>query len=279
MTEQKRGKLKRVLDEVPPGFVVDSRWLSRHGVARSSAHDYDRERWLERIAHGVYRRPSLQTDSQALHDWRVPILSAQWIMHYDFHVGGMSALALDGHDHYLALGRDSDVYLYGRPPTWLPKLPLDTRFRIRSRQKLFGPDPEGVENSDFDPKGADAPNPWNWPFKRSTLERATLEALNELPDKESFHKIDMVFQGLTTLRPRHLTNLLMACKSVKAKRLFFLFADRHRHRWLAHVDRSQIDLGSGPRALVEDGRYAADYQLMVPEEFATAVRQEAQDGA
>lgn len=89
----------------------------------------------------------------------------------------------------------------------------------------------------------------------------------------------MVFQGLTTLRPRRLTKLLTICKSVKVERLFFLFADRHRHRWLAHIDRSQIDLGSGPRALVEDGRYAADYQLMVPEEFAGALYKEVPDGA
>lgn len=279
MTEQKGRKLKRVLDEVPPGFVVDSRWLSSHGVARSSAHDYHRERWLERIAHGVYRRPTPHSDTKTLRDWRIPVLSAQWIMHYDFHVGGMSAITLDGHDHYLALGGDPGVYLYGRPPTWLRKLPLDTQFRLRSREQLFGQDAEGIENEDFDPNDADAPSPWNWPFKRSSLERATLEALNELPDKESFHQIDMVFQSLATLRPGRLTKLLTACKSVKVKRLFFLFADRHQHRWLPHVDRSQVDLGSGPRRLVEDGRYATDYQLMVPEEFAGTLHKDLQDGS
>lgn len=276
MPEQKGNRLKRVLDEIPPGFLVDSRWLTANGVARSSAHDYARKQWLERAAHGVYRRPYPRSDAQALRDWKVPVLSAQWIMGYDFHVGGMSALTLDGHAHYLPLGQRSTVYLYGQVPTWLPKLPLDAHFRLRRRQ-LFGL-PAGVENLDFDPDAPNAPGPWNWPFRRSTPERATLEALNELPDVESFHTLDMVFQGLTNLRPARLTDLLRICRSVKVKRLFFLFADRHRHRWLAYVDRSGIDLGSGPRALVEEGRYAAEYQLMVPDEFAGPAHRGSGDG-
>ena len=247
--------------------MVDSQWLNKHGVARSSAHDYDREHWLERVARGVYRRPYPRTEANAHRDWKLPVLSAQWLMRYDFHVGGMSALTLKGQDHYLALGRSSQVYLYGNAPAWLSKLRLDAHFRIRRRQ-LFGSDPVGLEHLDFDPDAPDAPNPWDWPLRNSSAERATLEALNELPDKESFHRIDMVFQGLTTLRPGRMTNLLTLCKSVKVKRLFFFFAHRHRHRWLAHIDRSAIDLGKGPRALVQDGRFVSEHQLMVPLEFA-----------
>ena len=66
---------------------------------------------------------------------------------------------------------------------------------------------------------------------------------------------------------------------MKVKRLFFLFADRHKHRWLAHIDRTGIDLGKGPRMLVEGGRYVAAYQLVVPDEFATPKPVEADDGA
>lgn len=190
------------------------------------------------------------------------------MMGYDFHVGGMSALTLEGHEHYLGFGRTQDVYLYGDAPKWLLKLPLDANIHLR-RQHLFGSTRTGVDNFDFDPNEADAPSPWNWPLRQSSPERAILEALNELPDHESFHNVDMIFQGLATLRPSRLTTLLDLCKSVKVKRLFLLFADRHRHRWLAHIDRAGIDLGTGPRALVEDGRYAPGYLLMVPPEFAS----------
>jgi hypothetical protein len=259
--------LKSVLNQVPTGFLADTRWLTAQGVSRSSAYDYNREGWLERVAHGVYRRPAPHNEKAVSRDWRVAVLSAQHIMRYDFHVGGMTALTLDGSNHYVALGRSSRVYLYGNVPRWLTKLPVDAKFQPRRRQ-LFGSDPIGVDNRDVLSGMREAANPWVWPLVRSTPERAILEALNELPDDESFHVVDMVFEGLTNLRPQRLEKLLTLCKSKKVKRLFLLFADRHGHAWLRHIDRSKINLGTGPRALVEGGRYMPAYQLMVPAEFA-----------
>lgn len=278
MSGPNRNRLKYVLDQVPPGFLVDSKWLAASAVAKSSAHDYHREGWLERVARGVYRRPYPHADAKGIRDWRTSVLSAQWIMGYDFHVGGMTALTLEGHNHYLGLGGSTTVYLYGDAPSWLSKLPVAAQFLLRRRQ-LFGSEPVGIEDRDFDPTADNAPSPWNWPLRRSTPERAVLEALNELPAEESFHNIDMVFQGLSTLRPGRLSNLLMACKSVKVKRLFFLFADRHAHRWLGHINRAAIDLGKGPRSLVERGRYIAAYQLVVPHEFAALQDEGDGDGA
>lgn len=273
-----RQRLKFVLEQVPSGFLVDSRWLKASEVAKSSAHDYHRKGWLERVARGVYRRPYPHADNQESRDWKIPILSAQWIMGYDFHVGGTTALTLQGQAHYLALGGNPNVYLYGNVPSWLPRLGLDARFHLRRRQ-LFGAQPLGIDNHDFDPQADDAPAPWNWPLVQSSSERAILEALNELPDEESFHAIDMLFQGLSTMRPARLEKLLAACKSIKVKRLFFLFADRHGHSWLKYIDREKIDLGTGPRSLVEGGRYAPAYQLVVPEEFATVGNAELGPGA
>ncbi|WNO54118.1 type IV toxin-antitoxin system AbiEi family antitoxin domain-containing protein [Stakelama saccharophila] len=270
-------RLKHILAQVPPGFLVDSRWLAASDVAKSSASDYHREGWLERVARGVYRRPYAKGAPDALVEWKLAVLSAQWIMGYDFHVGGMTALSLEGRNHYLGLGRSANLYLYGDVPGWLSRLELDAHV-LRRRRQLFGSGPLGIDDQDFDPAARQAPSPWDWPLRRSSPERALLEALNELPDQESFHTVDMLFQGLASLRPGRLTTLLLACKSVKVKRLFFLFADRHRHKWLAHIDRSEIDLGKGPRMLVEGGRYVAAYELVVPEEFATPASSEPHDG-
>lgn len=277
MTGPKRSPLKYLVNQVPPGFLVDSRWLARSDVAKSSAHDYHRTGWLERIERGVYRRPSLNPGPRDIQDWKPAILSAQWIMDYDFHVGGSSALMLDGYGHYLPLGDRRDLYLYGAVPSWLPKLHLDA-LPILRRRNLFGSEPIGIEARDFDPMAPGAPLPWDWPIRRAMPERAILEALDELPDLESFQAIDTLFEGLANLRPRRLTELLTACRSVKVKRLFFLFADRHAHRWLSHVDRAAIDFGKGPRSLVQGGRYAAPYMLVVPEDFAGSGSSEAADG-
>jgi hypothetical protein len=54
---------------------------------------------------------------------------------------------------------------------------------------------------------------------------------------------------------------------VKVKRLFFFFADRHRHAWLKRVERAAVDLGSGKRMLVKEGKLDPAYQITVPKEL------------
>jgi hypothetical protein len=107
-------------------------------------------------------------------------------------------------------------------------------------------------------------SPWRWPIKMSSAERAILEILDELPKNESFHNIDMVFEGMVNLRPKMLTTLLIQCRSVKVKRLFFVYADKHAHAWLKHIDRSRIDMGRGDRALLPGGRLHPIYRVTVP---------------
>ncbi len=111
---------------------------------------------------------------------------------------------------------------------------------------------------------------WHWPIWASSPERAILEALDELPRQATFENLDLVFEGLVSLRPHRLTALLRACRSVKVRRLFFVFADRHAHGWRDHLDPSAIDFGSGPRALVEGGRFHPDYRISIPETLMLA---------
>jgi hypothetical protein len=108
---------------------------------------------------------------------------------------------------------------------------------------------------------------WDWPLVLSTPERALLELLDELPGRESFHQVDMLMQGMTNLSPRRLQKLLAECKNVKVKRLFFFFADRHRHAWLKHLKKADFDLGKGKRMLVRGGKLDKAYQITVPEDL------------
>ena len=108
---------------------------------------------------------------------------------------------------------------------------------------------------------------WKWPLVTSSRERAILELMDELPRNESFHQVDMIMEGLVNLRPRRLQALLEDAKSIKVKRLFFFFADRHRHKWLKHLDRNQISLGSGKRVIFQGGILDSTYRITVPEEF------------
>jgi len=99
----------------------------------------------------------------------------------------------------------------------------------------------------------------------SSPERAILEMLDELPQHESFHQVDMVMEGLVNLRPRRLQALLEDAGSIKVKRLFLFFADRHRHKWLDYIDRDKISLGSGKRVIFTGGKLDPEYKITVPE--------------
>ena len=68
-----------------------------------------------------------------------------------------------------------------------------------------------------------------------------------------------------SLRPKQIMALLTACRSVKVRWLFLVFADRHEHRWRKYLDTTTIDLGSGPRALVEGGKLHPTYRIYVPQ--------------
>jgi len=274
-------KLKYMLQSVPPGFLIDSVWTARNDISRQSVSAYVKQGWLERITKGVYRRPFSPGDKlEVTTGWKIPLLSAQWIMGHDFHVGGLSALSLRGHSHYLQLGGGARIYLYGPDiPDWLVKLQTDARF-VRRGDALFGEEITGVEDSEFSlSEDADAElalSPWRWPIRMSSAERALLEALDELPKNESFHIIDMTFEGMVNLRPKLLTTLLTQCRSVKVKRLFFVYADKHAHAWRKYIDMSRIDMGRGDRALAPGGRLHPIYRITVP---ADLVPREAAHGA
>jgi hypothetical protein len=274
-------KLKSLLQAVPPGFLVDSRWLVARQFSRSSVHDYVRRGWLQHVAHGLYRRP-LQAESipgQDAPDWQVLVLSLQRVMNYPVHVGGMTALRQRGYAHYLRLSGSEPVFLYGeRIPSWIDKVSANARFMCR-RLKLFSGSALGIDDDGSeDQKKSSAAPWWNWPLRASSPERAILEALDELPDHESFHALDVTFESLTTLRPRKLAALLTECKSVKVKRLFFVFADRHAHAWRKQVQPDAFNLGKGDRALVQGGKLHPRYRITVPPEYA-ASREEAANGS
>jgi hypothetical protein len=190
-------------------------------------------------------------------------------MRHKFHVGAASALALRGQTHYLSLGGEFSLYLFGSDiPPWLSRLRTDARVITRN-DVLFGDDAVGVEDSDFsllnDPDAERAQSPWRWPIPMSSPERAILEMLDELPAGESFHTIDMAFESLANLRPKLLTTLLARCRSVKTKRLFFVYADKHDHAWRRHIDMSAIDLGKGDRSLMQGGRLHPVYRITIPD--------------
>lgn len=283
-SQQRREKLKPLLNEVPAGFLVDAAWLVARKIDRKSILNYQRRGWLQKVARSVYRRPFSETENpDAKLGWKIPVLSMQRLLNCDIHVGGRTALSIQGFTHYLPLGDEERVFLYGKPPSWLKRLPDAARYEVRTRA-LFKGSKTGIDNADVSLANDATDNelsqsPWRWPLTVSSPERAILEMLNELPGHESFHIVDTVFEGLVNLRPKLLMSLLTQCQSVKVKRLFFVFADKHAHTWRNYVSPEEIDLGSGPRALIKGGRFHPHYGISVPEDFISSGDESADDGA
>ena len=261
MSRQRKQRLKPLLDKVPPGFLVDTRYLRAQCINAKSIHNYVERGWLERIVRGVYRRPlPVNAETASVVSWHYALLSIQHVMGCDVHLGGMSALSVAGYGHYLHLGKTPCVHFYGKVPTWLKRLPSDAKIVVHNRT-LFGDEQIGIAE---DGQMAEA---WQWALKTSSPERAILEALDEMSDEADFDHVDKSFESLTTLRPKLLMKLLTACRSVKVRRLFFVFADRHKHAWLKHLNRNRINFGTGPRALVKGGALHPAHHIYVPKDF------------
>jgi hypothetical protein len=273
---QKLNQLQRLL---PEGLIVDASWLEGKGYSSALRSRYLGNGWLEQPTRGVYRRPG----GKLL--WQHVVISLQTLLEVPAIVGGRTALELHGFSHYVSGAGEKEVHLYGDKPLpgWVGKLDLGEKFVFHNAKRLF---PEraiarglggvswNLEDQSFsstDPKHDDLTRiswgQWDWPLALSTPERATLELLDEVPGRETFHQADKLIEGLRTLSPRRTQDLLEECRSIKVKRLLLWFAERHRFRWLLQIKQGRIDLGKGKRMLVRGGKLDPKYLITVPEEF------------
>jgi hypothetical protein len=292
MGSQNREKLNWVERNLPEGRVVDAGWFERHGVSRQLRRKYVLNGWLLSPARGVYRRPAPSDQKEPL-AWQQLVISLNDLLNMPVSVGGRTALELQGFAHYLTASGPREVHLYTQEdlPGWVSHVPVDSQLVVHNALRLFrrgeiplfkdktAPPPSPPSPSSPPPPPPPAPpppaaasviqrlpaGPWNRPLTMSLPERAILELLDEVPERDTFHQADVLMEGLRTLSPQRLRALLLDCKNVKVKRLFFWFAERHNHAWLQKLDRSGIDLGKGKRLLVRGGKLDPKYNITVPE--------------
>lgn len=278
MGSLRHGKLNWLQRNLPEGLVADAGWFERSGISRQLRRKYTQNGWLVSPARGVYARPGLAGDKAKL-SWQQLVVSLNLFMDQHVSVGGRTALELQGYAHYLEASGEREVHLYSGKtlPGWVSQIPVSHRLVFHNAGRLFK---AGVEMLSAGAEGSSehelaraglAMQPWGspgsttWALTVSTPERAILELLDELPNRETFHQVDVFVEGLRNLSPRRLEALLVDCKSVKVKRLFLWFAERHNHVWLRRLDRSRINLGKGKRMLVRGGKLDPKYNITVPE--------------
>ncbi len=223
-------RLKQLMIQ-PPGAPLTVRDLRAAGVSPQLAYSYVKNGWLERVGRGVFVRPGaplrLRASLRALQD-----------SGFRFHVGGRTALAWYGVRHNLR--HKERVTLYGvddiRLPGWLTAN-FDVEYR---RNRLF--DERGVQRravSRFEDKPDE-------PFV-SEPERAVLELLSEVPQRQSLEEARALVQGLSTLRPAVLQQLLAMCSSVKTVRLFLTLSRDFQLPHLSKLNEKNLPTGGKSR--------------------------------
>jgi hypothetical protein len=251
MDTEKKTKINRLISQWISGAPGATSYLSASGFSRDLLVKYKNSGWLEPFGRGAYMRSGDKVD------WLGALYTLQAQLALSVHAGGKTALELKGYAHYLA-AKQNKIFLYGPRGIILPSWFTDDRLNVRfvvTRTNLFSMDNlEGfteIKEKDFS-------------LRISAPERAVMEMLHLVPIKIGFDEAQLIMGNLVTLRPDVVQCLLIACRSVKVKRLFLFMAESHAHPWLSNLDLSKIDLGKGKRMIVPNGRYDAKYKITVP---------------
>jgi hypothetical protein len=253
VSTQNDTKLKTLLALHRPGTALLASWLEGQGISRDLQKSYRRSGWLETLGTGAFKRPNETVT------WQGGLYAVQTQGELPIHAGALTALSLQGFSHYLRLGGQT-VFLFSPRGTKLPAWFKTHDWGVPVRQVSTTMLPPELGLTDYDER--------NFKIRISAPERAMLECLHLAPRDVDLVECFQVMEGLGTLRPKLVQELLFACTSVKAKRLFLYMAERANHQWLSMVDLTSVDLGKGDRSLATGGAYVPKYHLVIPNELA-----------
>lgn len=249
-----RSKINKLIQEYPKGLVLLPSWLVSKGYSYELQQQYRKGGWLKSIGKGAM----LKSEDSPLLVGALATLQSQ--AEINIHLGGRSALELHGKSHYLQLvTTEATLFAPSRVklPVWFTSNQWDTEYKL-FKMSLFKIDNVGlVEHME---SGIE--------MKISSAGRAMMECLSLCPHDFALTEAYELMEGLTTLRPKQVQELLEECKSIKVNRLFLYFAERAGHSWFKYIDKANIDLGSGNRSLVSNGVLIPKYQLVLPKELA-----------
>ena len=244
--------LNYLLQSWPSGTVGLTSWLGQLGVSPQLRRHYLKTHWLESLGHGAFMRAGDEVD------WLGAVYALQKQAEMNIHVGGRTALGMQGQAHYLELNAQVAQLFAPRGvvlPPWFKNYDWGLRPDLHVTDFL----PAGLGLVDIDHK--------LFTVKVSGAARACMECLYLAPKEFDLVEAYQIMEGLETLRPVTVQDLLESCKSIKVKRAFLYMADKAGHAWNDDLDMSKIDLGSGKRTLTPGGVYVSKYQITVPKEL------------
>ncbi len=258
MSIQNRGKINKLIRIWPHGTVAVSSWLNKQGVSRQLVKKYLKSKWLTRIGSGAYARNGESPD------WTGGLYAIQSHTGLPIHAAGKTALQLQGYAHFLSLNKTGDIWLFGNTgqklPNWFKAFDWGPKINYAA-VNLFG----SARSLSFTTKDFG-----DYLIRISSPERAVMELLHLAPQDQSLEEARLIMDGLATLRPDLMQELLKECQSIKVKRLFLVLAEASGHEWVPRLDLKKIDLGKGKRLVEKNGKMHPKYQVTVPESLMPA---------
>lgn len=246
-------KLNHLLSEWLPDTVAVQPWLEKRGIYRQLTNAYVQSGWLKKLGRGAFMRAGDKVT------WMGGLHAIQKQLGLSIHIGAQTALNIKGFAHYLALGEDRVVTLFGAPneklPAWFVKVPWQMRLVYKSTN-LF---------SDNQTLGLSESKDERFTVTLSTPERAMMELIYLIPKYAQYEDTQLAMESLTTLRPKLVQALLEDCNSVKVKRYFMWLAEHNQHNWLKRLDLAKVDFGKGKRTIFKGGVFNKKYQITVPD--------------
>lgn len=245
-------KLKNLLSILPSGSVAPKKWLLSHGFSSSNIQKYTKGGWLKKIGSGAYIK---YKDAVSVEGVLSGLQKAYPGIYY---LGAKTALDLHGNAHNVSQNYNELVVCSNwlrKPASWLFSSLSDHKLLLHHSHCLradLGLTMVTINNIQIPIAGR---------------ERAALEMADLLDLVYSFQEIKYIFEGLATLRPSMIQNLLENYKSVKAKRVFLLMGKNLDHFWYKELDLGKIDIGQGARQLVVGGIYDPELKITYPKDL------------
>lgn len=252
MSVRDRTKLNRLLQAVPRNAVVTTARLRELGISAQLARKYVQNGWLRRLGVGAFARAGESPD------WLGGVHALQSQLGLTVHVAAVSALELQGRAHFIPLGIGRRVTLVSDRKETLPRWFTASEWSVTLLHRclgLFSSIPDGG-TTQFDCGG--------FSVRISPPERAILEELHLVRSNSALDHALLLMEGLSTLRPGILQQLLEKCTSVKAKRLLLWSGERCQHSWMARLDVTKVNLGTGKRQVFKGGVLDPKYLITVP---------------
>ncbi|MBP6985980.1 MAG: type IV toxin-antitoxin system AbiEi family antitoxin domain-containing protein [Alphaproteobacteria bacterium] len=254
MSTNRTDKIKHLMQIWPMHTVATASWLMEHNITYGNLSKYVKSGWVKKLSSGAFVRPHDEIS------WEGAVAGLQNQYPNCFYVGGRTALELLGAAHFIPMSKSKlFIFTYERRqlPFWFSNYTKNIGLACAYLQYRFLPPKLGITSYDCG----------EFKIEISSRERAALEVVELLGQHHDFEGCRLLFENLSTLRPKLVQELLEGCTSIKAKRIFLFLSKNLGHKWFNDLDLTRVDFGSGPRDITPGGVYDPEFKITYPRDF------------